>query len=98
MKLTNVLIILPFVFCLSCERSEPPECNCGIIEEHTTGVDGTNPFPTNCNGIYDNLDNYTMTIRNNCSNNLRVVCNHNPTYHWGPVGNEWCDYNSTDAW
>jgi len=81
---------------LSCERSEPPECNCGVVLETTTGTDGTNPFATNCDGVYNNFDNYTIRVRNNCTNNIKRFCNHNPWYEM--PGSEWCDYNSTEAW
>ena len=90
------LLLLITVLIFSCQSRDLPDCNCGIVIETTTGEDGTNPLPTNCDGVYDNYDNYTMRVRNNCSNNIKVFCNHNPWYEM--AGSEWCDYNSVDGW
>ena len=92
------LIVLLFILIFSCERRDFPECNCGVVLEMTTGINGTNPFPTDCDGIYDNFDNYNLRVRNNCTNNIKVFCNHNPWYHTANVGEEWCDSTSVDGW
>ena len=100
MKSSNYIIfsLILITSILSCEKSERPDnCNCGTVIELTTGENGPNPFPTDCDGIYDNYDNYTISVRNNCTNNIKVFCNYN-MWSGAVVGYEWCNYNSTEAW
>lgn len=101
------LIVLLLLFsCSETERQIPvQQCNCGIIIETTTGDGGNNPFPTKCGGTnLSGTDNGRALIKNNCSENIKVVCT-GPVWFTVtgalmdyPVNSEWCDPNSNDTW
>ena len=94
-----------------CELSLAPECdcNCGTIVETTTGDGGINPYPTTCGaeiefGESSGTNNGRALIRNNCTNNIRVICTGPVSFTvsggllgWS-VGQQWCDQTSEDNW
>ena len=81
MKKILLLSLLSFTLIFSCSKDDDENCNCGVITNDEINSDG----------------DYTLSIRNSCSNNVETFVFTYDVWFNNYVGDEFCVTN-VDSW
>ena len=76
-----ILLLLVSFFTLNCDKDDDEDCNCGIITDDEITDD----------------DCYSLSIRNDCSDNIETFCFTEDIWMDNYVGGDFCVTN-VDSW